>query len=288
MRLVSSSLSLRVLLALSQGIPLTLSGLARALESGTSAVQRAVGILVADGHLKSEGNAKRKRYRLAENAAVPHLLGLASVTSSLDQRLRITARVNPAVEFLARRNHELVIVFSPTADALDESKAARALTAVCAQAGLRAHYQYHDDVRKELLADPALRQRMLSAEILYGDLDRSFPDRSRHRMRGGVALGRPHESLRLPSRRLLQRLAREHQLASLNLFGSATRSDFRPDSDVDVLVRYRPNVKPSLASLRELEHGLEGAVDRDVDLIREESLRPEMRSRVNAEAVPLL
>ncbi len=284
MRLVSSGLSLRILLALSQGIPLTLSGLARALESGPSTVQRALGILIEDGLVK----VKSKAYQLTENAAVPHLLGLASVMAPFDERLRIAARVNPAIEFVARREGELVIVFAATSDALDESKAARAVTALCAEAGLRPRYLYHDDVRKELLADPGLRQRMASAAVLYGDLDRSFPDRSRHRMGGDVSLGCPHESLRLPSRRFLQRLAKKHQLASLKLFGSATRSDFRPDSDVDVLVRYRSNVKPSLASLRELEHGLERAIGRDVDLLRDEALLTELRSRVNAEAVPLL
>jgi hypothetical protein len=65
------------------------------------------------------------------------------------------------------------------------------------------------------------------------------------------------------------------------------RSDFRPDSDVDVLVRYRTGVRPTLRSLIDLERALEAAFGRDVDLVREETLPPEVRERVAREAVSL-
>ena len=58
-------------------------------------------------------------------------------------------------------------------------------------------------------------------------------------------------------------MARAHQLASLHLSGSAVRTDFRPDSDVDVLVRHREGVRPSLDSLIGLEHDY-GNVDLDI------------------------
>ena len=85
----------------------------------------------------------------------------------------------------------------------------------------------------------------------------------------------------------LRKLARAHQLASLHLFGSAVRTDFRPGSDVDVLVRHRDGVRLSLDSIIGLELDLERAFGRDVDLIREENLRPELRERVRTEAVSL-
>jgi len=65
------------------------------------------------------------------------------------------------------------------------------------------------------------------------------------------------------------------------------RTDFRPDSDVDVLVRYRSGIRPSLESLIKLETELEAAFGRDVDLVRDEFLRPDVRERVRAEAVSL-
>jgi len=104
----------------------------------------------------------------------------------------------------------------------------------------------------------------------------------------GRRLGRAHPSLRRPSKRFLSRLARRHGIQSLLLFGSAVRSDFRPDSDVDVLVGFRPGTRPTLGSLADLENELEEALDRDVDVVRAESLGPELRGRVMADSVPLL
>jgi hypothetical protein len=123
------------------------------------------------------------------------------------------------------------------------------------------------------------------AELLLGDLDRTFPDRSRHGLTAGAPLGRPHDSLHLPSARALRRLTRDHGVDSLKLFGSAVRSDFRPDSDVDVLVRLRPEAEMTLDRLARLEQDLELAFQRDVDLIREELLRDDLKEEVAAEAV---
>lgn len=129
---------------------------------------------------------------------------------------------------------------------------------------------------------------MAGADILYGELDRTFPDRSRHARRHGRLLHRTHRNLHRPSRSFVARLARAHRLAMVKVFGSAVRGDFRPDSDVDVLIRYRPGVRPSLRSLIDLERTLEAAFGRDVDLIREETLTPEMRERLVPEEVSLL
>jgi predicted nucleotidyltransferase len=77
-------------------------------------------------------------------------------------------------------------------------------------------------------------------------------------------------------------------VSSLKLFGSAVRSDFHSDSDVDVLAAFEPGVRPTLASMRGLEMELERLFHRDVDLVREETLRAELRDRVEREAVTLL
>src|SRR4029077_15617716 len=87
-----------------------------------------------------------------------------------------------------------------------------------------------------------LRQVLAAGQLVKGDLAR-FP---RPGVRGDFTrarpLHRPHPQLpRLP-RRFLQRLARRYEFAELAVFGSAVRRDFRPDSDVDMLVRYRPGV----------------------------------------------
>jgi predicted nucleotidyltransferase/DNA-binding transcriptional ArsR family regulator len=287
-RIVSSRLALRVLLALNAAAVLGLTELARALEKGASSLQRALAILIADGVVVAEGSGKRRRYRLSDTAPLRHLLGLAAIDVPQDEALRVVGRASPAIGLIAREGEHLVVVFSRDAAALPQSRAARALTALVAAADLQVRFLYHDDVRRELLAGSALRARMLTARVIYGDIDRTFPNRSRHGSSEGSPLRRPHRSVRLPSRRLLQRLARKYRLASIRLFGSATRSDFRPDSDIDVALRFLPEAGPTLSSLVEIEGTLERATDRDIDLVDEEGLRPEVKGMIEREAVPLL
>jgi predicted nucleotidyltransferase len=54
------------------------------------------------------------------------------------------------------------------------------------------------------------------------------------------------------------------------LFGSVLRDDFRPDSDVDVLVEFAPDARPSLFDRMEMIEELEAMFGRDVDLVRKE------------------
>jgi predicted nucleotidyltransferase len=45
----------------------------------------------------------------------------------------------------------------------------------------------------------------------------------------------------------LAEFCRKHHIRKLALFGSVLRDDFRPDSDVDVLVEFEPGHVPGLA-----------------------------------------
>lgn len=38
----------------------------------------------------------------------------------------------------------------------------------------------------------------------------------------------------------LKQLCREYHIRKLSLFGSVLRDDFRPDSDIDILVKFLP------------------------------------------------
>jgi predicted nucleotidyltransferase/DNA-binding transcriptional ArsR family regulator len=287
-RIIASELALRVLVALRARSPLSLTELARAVGASASSVQGALDALLADHLVSSEGTGKRRRYRSVTTEAASHLVRFALLTLPHQELLGITARAHPAIEFMATRTGELVVVFSAAAGALEEADVAATLGEICKRAELRPRFLYHDDVRRELLIDPGLRERMASTAILHGTLDRTFPDRSRHARTEGRPLGRAHSAVRIPSGRLLRRLAKDHGLVSLRLFGSAVRSDFRPDSDVDVAVRFRPDVRPTLRSLSEIEQVLELAMGRDVDLLDEESLDSEVRDAIEKEAVALL
>lgn len=59
---------------------------------------------------------------------------------------------------------------------------------------------------------------------------------------------------------------RRHHIRQLSLFGSVLRSDFRPDSDVDVLVEFEPGQKVSLFDIAAMELELTTIIGRKVDL----------------------
>lgn len=286
MRLISSPIALRVTVALAAADSLTLTEIARAVAASPSAVQRALALLVADA-IVERTNGARPRYRLRPGERAALVSELALGETPFTQAIAIAARANTSLEFVSRDGDTLVVVFAP-ATALIQAHAARLVDRLAARERVRVRYLDHDDVRREVLGDPDLRGRMARTHILHGRLDRTFPDRSGHARRRGAPLHRAHRALRRPTRSFLARLARAHRLEALSLFGSSVRGDFRADSDVDVLVRYRPGTRPTLCSLLEVERVLEEAFGRDVDLVREETLPPELRDRIVAEAVPLL
>lgn len=287
MRLISSDLALKAVVALSATAELTLSELARATGATPSAAHRALGILRDDGIVERR-EERRSGYSLASTERAGHVAALAVEAIPFGTAVAIGARANRAVEFVAREPSALVVVFAAGSPALGQARAARFVDALATRHGVAVEYLDHDDVRRRLLAEPVLRSRMARARILHGRLDHSFPDRSRHGLRQGSALHRPHRSVHLPSASTLRRIARRHGVGRLKLFGSAVRSDFRPDSDIDVLLRFRDGVRPTLRSLIDLEGALEAAFARDVDLVREELLDPEARARIDREAVSLL
>lgn len=62
------------------------------------------------------------------------------------------------------------------------------------------------------------------------------------------------------------------RITELALFGSVLRSDFRPDSDVDVLVSFAPDARWSLFDLATMEHELEAVLGREVDLVERRAI----------------
>ena len=72
--------------------------------------------------------------------------------------------------------------------------------------------------------------------------------------------------LDLPPDRLAE-FCRQWQVAELAVFGSALREDFRPDSDLDLLVTFAPDAQWSLPDRVRMEEELEGILGRQVDLV---------------------
>jgi uncharacterized protein len=57
------------------------------------------------------------------------------------------------------------------------------------------------------------------------------------------------------------------QVIEFALFGSVLRDDFRPDSDIDVLITFSPTAKRGLTETLQMRDELQAIFDRKVDLI---------------------
>lgn len=85
-------------------------------------------------------------------------------------------------------------------------------------------------------------------------------------------------------REKLANFCRRHHIRMLAFFGSVLRDDFRPNSDVDVLVEFEPGRTPGFAIMdieEELSQLLGG---RKIDLVSEKYLNPRLRGPVLASA----
>ena len=70
---------------------------------------------------------------------------------------------------------------------------------------------------------------------------------------------------------------RKWRITELALFGSVLREDFRPDSDVDVLVSFEPGAPWTLWDLLAIRDELKAIFGREVDLVEEKALRNPFR-----------
>ncbi len=77
---------------------------------------------------------------------------------------------------------------------------------------------------------------------------------------------------------------RRHHVRRLSLFGSVLREDFRPDSDVDVLVQFEPNYRIGFLGMAGMEIELSEILGRKVDLRTPAELSRYFRQEVMASA----
>ncbi len=68
-------------------------------------------------------------------------------------------------------------------------------------------------------------------------------------------------------------------VTEFSLFGSVLRDDFRPDSDIDVLLVIKPDAPIGLFELAEMKIELQELFKRPVDLVEKEGLRNPYRRR---------
>jgi len=74
-------------------------------------------------------------------------------------------------------------------------------------------------------------------------------------------------------------LCRRWRVTQLSLFGSVLRPDFRPDSDIDVLLTFSPEARWTLLDITRLQDELQQVLGRSVDVVEEKSLKNPFRRR---------
>lgn len=90
--------------------------------------------------------------------------------------------------------------------------------------------------------------------------------------------------IRIP-REQVEAFCRRHHIRKLALYGSVLRDDFRPDSDIDVLVEFEPGHTPGFFGLFDMEQELSSiAGGRKIDLRTPQELSRYFRDEVMAHA----
>lgn len=93
--------------------------------------------------------------------------------------------------------------------------------------------------------------------------------------------------IKLPKQKIAE-FCRRHHIRKLAVFGSALREDFRPKSDVDVLVEFAPEHTPGLIGLAGMEIELSALLGgRKVDMNTPLCLSSFFREEVLGEAQPV-
>jgi len=88
-------------------------------------------------------------------------------------------------------------------------------------------------------------------------------------------------AIQVPKERIVG-FCRQNHIRRLAFFGSILRDDFRPESDIDVLVEFEPEHVPGLALIR-MQAELEELLGHRVDLVTPKFLNRRIRDRVLSE-----
>jgi predicted nucleotidyltransferase len=89
----------------------------------------------------------------------------------------------------------------------------------------------------------------------------------------------PVQAIELP-RDAIAAFCRRHRIRRLSVFGSVLRDDFRPNSDVDVLIEFEPGAGAGLIRLGGMEIELGELLGRTVDLNTPGNFRQPLRDEI--------
>ena len=70
----------------------------------------------------------------------------------------------------------------------------------------------------------------------------------------------------------IEEFCKAWNVKELQVFGSVIRNDFRPDSDIDIIVDFLPGTVHTLINLAQMEEELEHFFNRRIDLITRQAI----------------
>jgi predicted nucleotidyltransferase len=94
-------------------------------------------------------------------------------------------------------------------------------------------------------------------------------------------MGKAH--IELPGEKMPE-FCKKYHIRKLSLFGSVLHGNFRPDSDVDLLVEFDPRHIPGFLKLALMEQELSEVIGKKVDLRTPHELSKYFRDEVLSEA----
>lgn len=125
--------------------------------------------------------------------------------------------------------------------------------------------------------------RCLAARPLRGK--RRYARQLAHAILGFGACSMPVLPIAVPSEEIAE-FCRRNEIRKLSFFGSVTTPRFRTESDVDMLVEFEADARPTLLTMARLERELSDLLQRKVDLRTANELSRYFRKEVFATAVP--
>lgn len=88
-------------------------------------------------------------------------------------------------------------------------------------------------------------------------------------------------------RQHLPQMQAKYRVRQLGIFGSFVRGEQTADSDIDVLVEFDPTARFGLLTFCQLENELSDLLNRRVDLVMKDGLKPRIGERILQEVVYL-
>ena len=284
-RLIASGNALRTLLLLSQREQgMRTSEVAAALGSSYTGAEKALGILAADGLVNSSG----RRHRISDSVQAREAVRFGLAFLSPSEAVAALAKGNEGVEFAAVDGQGFLLVLRRFVELSLERGLRDALDVLTeVSPGLNVELTTKEALRASLRTDPEPRIRARAMTVLTGTVDRTFPDLTNHGDVDARPLGRLNAKVRMPSARRLREFARQHGLRRIVAFGSATRDDFRPDSDLDLFVEATPSHQLGLSERTDLFAAADGLFERDVDILVAPVRRASLARRIARDGVVL-